>query len=118
MPLIDTSVRLVAYGSIALGTWGLIHPRSLTRLMGDDEGLGRWLGARDILVGAALLRFQGPLPVAVRAASDLHDAIRLQRRSPITAVGAAGVAIWGAMVFGARLRAAISEPDRHQGTRR
>jgi len=109
MRFVDGSIKLLGVGSVVIGAWGVIHPRSLTTLMGDDPELGRWLGTRDVLVGAALLEFGGPVPVALRVASDLHDAIRLRRRSPLTAFGAAGVAIWGAVLLGATLKMAMAE---------
>ena len=64
--------------------------------MGDDPEIGRLLGVRDTIVGAALLKVPGPLPLGMRLVSDLHDAIRLRRRSPRTALGAVAVALWGA----------------------
>ena len=96
MKFVDASVKLFAFGSLAFGAWGVIHPKSLTGLLGDDPELGRLLGARDLVVGAALLKMAGPLPLAMRMASDLHDAIRLRERSPMVALGAAAVALWGA----------------------
>ena len=96
MTFVDASVKLFAIGSLAFGTWGLIHPKSLTGLLGDDPELGRLLGLRDAVVGVALLRFAGPLPLALRMASDLHDAVRLRERSPVVALGAATIALWGA----------------------
>jgi hypothetical protein len=95
MKFVDGSVKLFAVGSIAFGAWGLIHPRSLTGLLGDDPELGRLLGARDMAVGLALFKFGGPVPLALRLASDLHDAVRLRERSPLVALGAAAIAIWG-----------------------
>ena len=96
-------------GSLAFGIWGLIHPKSLTGLLGDDPGLGRPLGLRDAVVGVALLKFDGPLPLAMRIASDLHDAVRLRERSPVVALGAAVVALWGAAAVAGSLVA-----DRHR----
>src|SRR5688572_5681035 len=96
MRFVDTSVTLLALGSLAFGTWGLIHPKSLTGLLGDDPELGRFLGMRDAVVGVALLKFAGPLPLAIRMACDLHDAVRLRERSPVVALGAAAIAVWGA----------------------
>jgi hypothetical protein len=96
MKFVDVSIDLFALGSVAIGTWGLVHPRSLTALLGDDPELGRFLGARDLAVGVALLKMTGPLPLAMRMASDLHDAVRLRERSPVVALGAAVFALWGA----------------------
>jgi hypothetical protein len=101
MRFVDGSVKLLAVGSLAFGVWGLIDPKSLTGLMGDDPHAGRPLGARDMIVGLALLNVPGPLPLCMRVASDLHDAIRLRGRSPITAVGAGVVALWGAAALAA-----------------
>jgi hypothetical protein len=96
MRFVDGSVRLFGWGSVAFGAWGLINPKSLTGLLGDDPRWGRLLGARDMVVGVALLTTAGPLPLTMRLASDLHDAIRLRERSPIVALGAAAIALWGA----------------------
>ena len=43
--------------------------------------------------------------VAMRLASDLHDAIRLRERSPVASVGAAIVALWGAAALAGSLAA-------------
>jgi hypothetical protein len=99
MRFVDASLKLLGWGSVALGLWGLIDPKSLTRLMGDDPQLGRALGARDALVGIALLTIDYPLPLGLRMASDVHDAIRLRHRSPYAALGAAAVSVWGAAVL-------------------
>ena len=104
MGFVDRSVKLLGFGSLVFGAWGLSHPTSLTALMGDDPALGRRLGARDLVVALALLTVPGPLPLATRLASDLHDAIRLRHRSPRAAVGAAVVALWGAAVLVGSLR--------------
>lgn len=99
MTFVGSSVKLFGVGSVAFGAWGLVHPKSLTGLLGDDPELGRMLGARDMVVGLALLAAPGfatPLPLAMRLASDLHDAIRLRERSPLVALGAAAIALWGA----------------------
>jgi hypothetical protein len=105
MGLVHRSVKLLAWGSLAFGAWGLIHPKSLTGLMGDDPEFGRLLGVRDAVVGVALLAGSGPTPLIMRLASDLHDAIRLRRRSPMAAAGAAVVACWGAAALANRLAA-------------
>ena len=96
MTFAQGSRRALGYGSLFFGAWGLIHPESLTRLMGDDPAVGRRLGARDTLVGAALLRFDGPAPFVARVISDVSDAVRLQRKSPGVALGALGFAAWAA----------------------
>jgi len=93
-----------------IGTWGVIHPKSLTWLMGDDPELGRLLGARDLVVGAALLTVRGPVPLAMRMASDFHDAVRLRERSPLVAVGAAVVALWGAAALAGNLAGRVRPP--------
>jgi hypothetical protein len=105
MRFVDDSVKLFALGSLAFGAWGLVRPKSLTGLLGDDPELGRLLGARDLVVGMALLGCPGPLPLAMRMASDLHDAIRLRERSPMVAVGAAAIALWGVAALTGKLLA-------------
>jgi hypothetical protein len=114
MNFVDGSVKLFGVGSVAFGAWGLIHPKSLTGLLGDDPAWGRTLGARDMVVGLALLaasRSATPLPLGLRLASDLHDAIRLRERSPLVALGAAAIALWGAAALAGSLMA-----DRTQTT--
>jgi hypothetical protein len=110
MKFVDGSVKLFGWGSIAFGAWGLLHPKSLTELLGDDPELGRLLGARDMVVGLALLRAAGPLPLAMRLASDLHDAVRLRERSPMVALGAAAIALWGAAALAGRLMPSLAPP--------
>src|SRR6185295_1893461 len=61
MKFVHTSVKLLGWGSVAIGAWGLVHPKSLTALMGDDPALGRPLGLRDAVVGVALLKYAGPV---------------------------------------------------------
>jgi hypothetical protein len=107
MAFVDTSVKLLGWGSLAFGAWGLIHPRSLTGVMGDDPELGRLLGLRDAIVGVALIEGSGPLPLAMRAASDLHDAVRLRQQSPWVALGALAITAWGA----AALAGSLAERD-------
>ena len=76
MGLLATTMALISSSysgrerGVAFGAWGLIHPRSLTELLGDDPELGRLLGARDMVVGLALFKSGGPLPLAMRLASD------------------------------------------------
>ena len=105
MRFVTTSRQLLGWGSLAFGIWGLVAPKSLTSLLGDDPDVGRWLGARDAVVGVGLLGTKGPAPVALRLASDLHDAVRLRHRSPIVALGAAGFALWGAAALTGEIQA-------------
>jgi hypothetical protein len=118
MTFVDASVKLFGWGSLVVGTWGLIHPKSLTDLFGDQPELGRVLGARDVVVGMALLTIPGPLPLGLRMASDLHDAIRLRRRSPLVAAGAALVALWGAGAIAGCVGAASAGAGRSSGSTR
>jgi hypothetical protein len=106
MRFVDASVKLLGVASLAFGAWGLIHPRSVAALLGDDPRLGRQLGARDTAVGLALLyRVAAPLPLCLRFASDVHDALRLRERSPLIALGAAATAGWGAATLAGALLA-------------
>jgi hypothetical protein len=97
MSFSHSSRNLLCLGSLAFGAWGLVNPRSLARAAGDDEGIAPWLGVRDALVGVALLKFAGPLPLLARAASDATDAVRLRRKSPGVAAVAAAFAVWSAL---------------------
>ena len=112
MTFVKTCRQLLGWGSIVLGVWGIIDPKSLTGMLGDDPDIGRTLGVRDAVVGLALLGMTGPTPVVLRLASDVHDAVRLRQRSPMVALGAAAFALWGAATLAgevsgtdARLRA-------------
>ena len=107
MDYVSASRRLLGWGSLFFGGWGLIHPESLTRLMGDDPKLGPALGVRDTVVGLLLLGNAGPAPLLARAASDASDAIRLRRRSPSVAAGAVAFGVWAAV-------AAIAAYDRRR----
>ena len=80
MRFVDRSVWLLGAGSLVFGAWGFIHPRSLTTLMAMIP-LGRQLGMRDTAVGVALVAGREALPLCLRFASDLHDAVRLRERS-------------------------------------
>jgi hypothetical protein len=114
MRFVEASVKLLGWGSLAFGAWGLLHPRSLTGLMGDDPEIGRLLGVRDTITGVALLNVSGPLPIGMRLASDLHDAVRLRDRSPLTALGAAAIAVWGAAALAGALKAGGREVRRSE----
>src|SRR3954451_24845071 len=104
MTFVSATRQLFGWGSLAFGVWGLLAPRSLTDLLGDDPRVGRWLGARDTVVALGLLGTSGPAPVALRLASDLHDAVRLRERSPVVALGAAGFALWGAAALAGEIK--------------
>jgi hypothetical protein len=99
MKFLDTSRKLLGWGSVAIGVWGLVHPKSLTTAMGDDSDLGRTLALRDFVVGVALLKTGKTWPLSLRIASDVQDAVRLRERSPKAAAGAVGVAAWAAVVM-------------------
>jgi len=101
MTFADASVRLLALGSLAFGTWGLIAPRSLTDLMGDDPSIGRLLGARDLVLGLALLAWPGAVTLTARVVADASDAVRLRERSPRVALGAAAITAWGVAALAA-----------------
>ena len=103
MKFVDTSVKLLGWGSVAIGVWGLIHPKSLTVLMGDDPDLGRPLALRDAVVGVALLKSGKSWALALRVANDVQDAFRLRRRSPMIALGAAAVVAWGVTALAGRM---------------
>jgi hypothetical protein len=94
----------------------MVDPKGLTGILGDDPEIGRLLGARDAVVGLALLGIKGPAPLVLRLASDIHDAVRLRERSTTVALGAAAVALWGAAaVAGAMSESeAWPEDDRHR----
>ena len=61
---------------------------------GGRPGLGRLLGTRNLIVGVALFRIPDLMLLAVRLASDLHDAIRLRKRRTMVALGTAAIAMW------------------------
>jgi hypothetical protein len=45
-------------------------------------------------------------------ASDLHDAMRLRKRNPLVALGAAAVAVWGAAALAGSLRTTTNTDGR------
>ena len=98
------STQVLGIGSVAFGVWGLLHPRSLAAMANDKPRIARWLGARDMAIGAALLKTGGPKALALRMAADTADAIRLRSRSPKVALGALGFAALAvaAMAMGER----------------
>ena len=104
MTFADKSVKLLGWGSLVFGAWGIVDPKGLTGLMGDDPEIGRMLGVRDVVVGLTLLGATGPIPLAMRLASDIHDAVRLRERSPLVALSALAVAAWGATALAGSLR--------------
>ena len=95
MTLTGCARWLLTAGSLAFGAWGLINPRGLARAAGDRTGTASLMGVRDTLVGAALMRYGGPVPLLVRAVADAGDAIRLRRRSPGVAAAALAFAVLG-----------------------
>jgi len=96
-------VSALGYGSVALGVVGLLAPRQVARLMNDDPDLARPLSLRDALIGVAILRDRGPASLVARGLSDVSDAVRLRRRSPLVALGAFSV---GVVAFAAAYRLA------------
>lgn len=104
---VDVILRQVVaglgYGSVALGIVGMLAPQQVARLMNDDPDLARPLSLRDALIGVAILRERGPASLVVRGLSDVSDAVRLHRRSPLVALGAFGV---GVVAFAAAYRLA------------
>jgi hypothetical protein len=78
----------LAYGSIAIGLAGVLAPRAIARLFGDNPDLARSLAIRDGIIGIALLRVPGIAPLAARSLADFDDAARLRERSPLVAAGA------------------------------
>jgi len=94
-----TSTQLLGIGSLAFGAWGLVHPRSFASMANDDPAMARWLGARDLAIGAALLNAGGSKALALRMVSDAADAIRLRTRSPKVALGAVGFAALAAIAL-------------------
>jgi hypothetical protein len=95
MSLTRSTRWLLTVGSLAFGAWGLLNPRGLGRAVGDRSRTASWMGVRDALVGAALMRYSGPVPLLARAAADVGDAVRLRRRSPGVAAAALGFAVLG-----------------------
>ena len=108
----DESVaRGLGWFSVAVGLAFLVAPRRLARLfgMGDRPGLSRYLGVRDVLVGAGLLGWKSPAPwVWGRASADASDAVMMGwgilsgrfSRGPaaVVLVGAAGLSAYSALL--------------------
>lgn len=104
MDRITTATRVLGAGSLGFAAWGLLAPASLGRYMGLSATAGRWIGARELVVGSALLARPGPVPLALRAASDAMD-------TALTATHgkrgvATGSASFGAMAVATALSAA------------
>ena len=78
----------LAYGSIAVGLAGVLAPRAVARMFGDNPDLARSLAIRDGIIGVALLQVPGVAPLAARSLADFDDALRLRERSPLVAAGA------------------------------
>jgi hypothetical protein len=94
MHIVRVSKVTLALGSIGVGAWGLLAPRQLARLMGDNPVLARPLAVRDAMIGIALLRSSGAAPLCIRALAAFSDAVRLRNRSPMAAAGALGFGVW------------------------
>jgi hypothetical protein len=93
------STLFLGAGSLVFGLWGALSPRTLAQAAGDDPDLAPYLGARDTVIGAALMTSGGPIALGARVASDLSDAWRLRDRSPKIAAGALGFAILGGVAM-------------------
>lgn len=103
--LADTSRRLIAVSCVALGICGVVAPRPMARLLGDEPDIARRLAARDLVIGFVLLRSRSPVPLMVRALADASDAMRLRERSPLVAVGALLFGLWSVGTAAAQMSA-------------
>ena len=85
---INTVRQGIGWVSLTICAAGVIAPRTLATLLGDEASLARPLALRDGAIGLAVLQSRGPLPLLLRTAADVIDAHRLRRRSPLVAAGA------------------------------
>jgi hypothetical protein len=98
-----TTTRVLGVGSLGFAAWGLLAPASLGRYMGLSPTAGRWIGARELVVGSAMLARPGPVTLAMRTASDAMD-------TALTATHgkrgvATGSASFGALALGTAIAA-------------
>lgn len=98
-----TAARLMGVGSLGFAAWGLLAPTSLGRNMGLTPSAGRWIGARELVVGSALLARPGPVPLAMRAASDAMDTVLTATHGKRGV--SAGSASFGALALGTAIAA-------------
>lgn len=104
MTVIGVSRGLLTAGSLGFGLWGLVDPKGLARAAGDTRGTASAMGVRDTLVGTALMRYGGPVPLLTRAVADISDAIRLRHRSPRVAAGALAFAVLAVVTAAASMK--------------
>jgi hypothetical protein len=86
------SAPILGVGSLAFAVWALAAPRPFAAFMGVPPRWGRWLGARDLLIGSAILLRPGTPTFAMRALADASDAATAGK--PRVAAGAAGFCLW------------------------
>jgi threonine dehydrogenase-like Zn-dependent dehydrogenase len=91
-------------GSLGFAAWALARPASFARVTGLPVSTARRLGARELLVGTALLARGGPGSYAMRAAADVWDAVHMPGRGH--AASSAAAATWAlvAATLAARAR--------------
>lgn len=90
-------------GSLGFAAWALARPESFARVTGLSLASARRLGARELVVGTALLARGGPGAYALRAAADAWDATHLPGRAH--AATALLSAVWALSAAGADVRA-------------
>jgi len=104
MDLTTTTTRVLGAGSLGFAAWGLLAPESLGRYMGLSPTAGRLIGARELVVGSALLARPGPGSLALRVAADASDtALTATHDKPGIAVGSAS---FGALALATAVAAA------------
>lgn len=90
----NTITGVEGIGSLGFAAASLATPGLLSRAMDAPRGEVRAIGARDLVIGALLLASPWRrTALALRAGSDVFDAVRYGRRSRATLVVALGSVI-------------------------
>ena len=86
MPWWRRTEQVLGWSSFGFALAGMVAPGLTGRALGAPPGWSGVLATRDAALGVVLVRGAGPPGLALRALSDLGDAVLIRRRRPVVAL--------------------------------
>lgn len=83
--------QALGWSSLGFAVAGAVAPGLAGEALGTPASWSRALAARDAVLGVVLVRGGGPSGLALRALSDLGDAVVTAGRRPVVSAGALAV---------------------------